>query len=100
MSSAASTENGKVPVVTLAGDKATAKKTKTPASRKFDLYNPYPIQTYNGIKLPSRTPDQGNGLELYAYHLKVNTQPLYKSLQSARKVLITQDWKVKQSHNI
>jgi len=88
------TDNGKVPIVTLSGEKTTAKKTKTPVSRKFDLYNPYPIQTYNGVKLPNRTPDQGNGLELYAYNLKVNSQPLYKSLQTARKVLMTQDWKI------
>jgi hypothetical protein len=96
MSDSTVTDNGKVPIITLSAEKTTAKKTKTPGSRKFDLYNPYPIQTYNGAKLPNRTPDQGNGLELYAYHLKVNSQPLYKSLQTARKVLMTQDWKVLQ----
>lgn len=89
-----STDNGKVPMVSLSSEKSIAKRTKIPASRKADLYNPYPIQTYNGIKLPNQSTNQGNGLELYAYQLKVNAQPLYKSLQTARKVLMTQDWKV------
>ncbi|KAI9284069.1 hypothetical protein BC943DRAFT_353222 [Umbelopsis sp. AD052] len=89
-----SSDNGKIPIISLSGEKSVAKRTKTPASRKSDLYNPYPIQTYNGIKLPNQSTNQGNGLELYAYHLKVNAQPLYKSLQTARKVLMTQDWKV------
>lgn len=52
----------------------------------------HPVQIYNGHKFVDRRNDKPSGLDLYAWQLKSNAQPLYKQLQQARKVLTTHDW--------
>jgi hypothetical protein len=39
--------------------------------------------------------DHEEKLDLYAWQLRANFQPLFKSLQTARKTLTTHDWMVK-----
>ena len=51
-----------------------------------------PVQIYNGHKFVDRRNDKPTGIDLYAWQLKAQSQPLYKQLQQARKVLSTQDW--------
>lgn len=51
-----------------------------------------PVQIYNGHKFVDRRNDKPSGIDLYAWQLKAQSQPLYKQLQQARKVLTTQDW--------
>lgn len=51
-----------------------------------------PVQIYNGHKFVDRRNDKPCGIDLYAWQLKAQSQPLYKQLQQARKVLTTQDW--------
>lgn len=55
----------------------------------------HPVQIYNGHKFVDRRNDKPSGIDLYAWQLKANAQPLYKQLQQARKVLTTHDWMVK-----
>lgn len=55
------------------------------------------VQIYNGHKFVDRRNDKTSGIDLYAWQLKANAQPLYKQLQQARKVLTTHDWMVRIS---
>lgn len=54
----------------------------------------HPVQIYNGHKFIDKRNDKPSGIDLYAWQLKANAQPLYKQLQQARKVLTTHDWMV------
>lgn len=54
------------------------------------------MQVYNGHKFVDRRNEKLNPLDLYAWQLKAQSQPLYKQLQQARKVLTTQDWMVRK----
>lgn len=52
------------------------------------------VQVYNGHKFVDLRNEKLSNLDLYAWQLKAQAQPLYKQLQQARKVLTTQDWMV------
>ncbi|KAF7724690.1 chromatin modification- protein VID21 [Apophysomyces ossiformis] len=69
----------------------TPQRTITPLLRRSDSKN-YPILTYNGHKFLDRRSDKFSTFDLYAWQLRANAQPLYKSLQTARKILTTHDW--------
>jgi hypothetical protein len=58
----------------------------------------HPVQIYNGHKFVDRRNDKPSGIDLYAWQLKANSQPLFKQLQTARKVLTTHDWMVKYNN--
>lgn len=53
------------------------------------------VQIYNGHKFVDFRNKKSLPLDLYAWQLKAQAQPLYKQLQQARKVLTTQDWMVR-----
>lgn len=55
-----------------------------------------PVQSYNEVRLEDNRADKSGQLDLYAWTLKAKAQPLFKTLQTARKVLTTQDWNVSQ----
>lgn len=55
----------------------------------------YPPRTYNGINFPDYRRDKDEGLDLYAFQLRANAQPLHKALQTARKTVTTHDWMVR-----
>ncbi len=49
---------------------------------------------YNGVKLSnnSNNTKSENEVDLYAWQLRANHFPLYKQLQTSRKILTTHDW--------
>ncbi|KAI8344610.1 hypothetical protein BC941DRAFT_13442 [Chlamydoabsidia padenii] len=51
-----------------------------------------PVQSYNNLRMEDTRGDKSGQLDLYAWTLKAKAQPLLKTLQTARKVLTTQDW--------
>ena len=71
----------------------TPQRTEIPTQRRPDAKY-YPPQTYNGLLFPDDRSDKTEGLDLYAWQLRANAQPLSKSLQTARKVVMTSDWAV------
>lgn len=59
----------------------------------------HPVQIYNGHKFVDKRNDKPSGIDLYAWQLRANSQPLFKQLQQARKVLTTHDWMVSSPHS-
>jgi hypothetical protein len=67
--------------------KRPPQRTTTPIIRKSE------IKAHSSSNTDF-TRDPNGAVDLFAWHLKVSSQPLYKSLQTARKILTTHDWKV------
>ncbi|KAI8996840.1 hypothetical protein BDB01DRAFT_830488 [Pilobolus umbonatus] len=63
----------------------------TTLPRKSDA-NDHTVQIYNGHKFTDQRYDKSSDIDLYAWQLRATSQPLYKQLQQARKVLTTHDW--------
>lgn len=57
--------------------------------RSDSRFGPYRYDSIDGT--PTRP---ARHVDLYAWQLKAQTQPVYKALQTATKVLTTKDWKV------
>lgn len=70
-----------------------AMRTTIPTFRTAEARE-YPPQAYNGINFPDYRRDKDEGLDLYAFQLRANAQPLHKVLQTARKTVTTHDWLV------
>ncbi|KAI8137829.1 hypothetical protein BJV82DRAFT_583318 [Fennellomyces sp. T-0311] len=73
------------------GKHLAPRRTEIPTLRRPDAKY-YPPQIYNGLLFPDYRSDKTEGLDLYAWQLRANAQPLSKSLQTARKVVMTSDW--------
>ncbi|KAI7861721.1 hypothetical protein BDF14DRAFT_259161 [Spinellus fusiger] len=56
----------------------------------------YHVPIYNGHKFMDKR-EKSEGFDLYAWQLRANAQPLYKTLQTARKILTTNDWMLARS---
>lgn len=54
----------------------------------------YPPQTYNGVKLHDLLSQKEPSMDLYAWQLRARAQPLYKAVQTARKAVTSDNWKV------
>lgn len=73
---------------------ATFQRTTVPVLRMPDAKN-YPPQTYNGVSFTDYDSEKSEGLDLYAWQLRANAQPLSKTLQTACKTVTTRDWTVR-----
>ncbi|KAI8089856.1 uncharacterized protein BX664DRAFT_315017 [Halteromyces radiatus] len=51
-------------------------------------------QMYNGVKVGDIGGDRIQTLDLFAWQVKAKAQPLHKALQTAKKTITTQDWKL------
>lgn len=72
------------------------RRTTIPTQRML-LAKEYQPRSYNGLNFPDYRNDKEEGLDLYAWQVRANAQPLHKSLQTARKVLLSRDWMVSKS---
>ncbi|KAI8885523.1 hypothetical protein K501DRAFT_284231 [Backusella circina FSU 941] len=74
--------------------RSTSKSShRTTLSNQHSESKALPSLVYNGTKLStSINKDHEEKLDLYAWQLRANFQPLFKSLQTARKTLTTHDW--------
>lgn len=66
--------------------------TMIPSRRPDSRY--YPPQTYNGVKLHDVLSEKEPSMDLFAWYLRANAQPLHKEVRTARKVVTTRDWTV------
>ncbi|RUP11987.1 hypothetical protein BC936DRAFT_139874 [Jimgerdemannia flammicorona] len=85
-------EKPKYPMIRMTA-KRPPQRTITPPSRRMDSKHYY-AQTYGGHKYPEAPREHSKAVDLYAWHMRIHKQPLYKVLQTAGKVLSTRDWKI------